>query len=357
MNKKAMIAMSGGVDSSVAAYIMKDSGYECIGTTMKLFQNENLCVSDEHTCCSIDDVEDAKSVAYSLGIPHYVYNFSDKFKEMVIDKFVHSYENGMTPNPCIECNRHLKFNYLYTKAKELGYDYIVTGHYSLIEYNEETQRYILKKATDPAKDQSYVLYSMTQQQLSHTIFPLGTMPKSQVREIAEKCNFINADKQDSQDICFVTNGKYADFIKDYTKKNYPEGNFVDLNGNILGRHKGIIYYTIGQRKGLGISLAKPMYVVSVNPIDNTVILGSNEDLFSKTLIAKNINLISVEKIDSPMRVKAKIRYRQTEQWATVTQTDSDTLFVEFDEPQRAITKGQAVVLYDNDIVVGGGTIS
>lgn len=356
MNHKALIAMSGGVDSSVAAYLMRKQGYECIGATMKLYHNEDICIPKDHSCCSLDDVEDARAVAASMDIPYYVFNFSERFKEEVMDKFVHCYECGITPNPCIDCNRYLKFEYLYNRAKELGYDYIVTGHYAQIKYDASIGRYLLCKAVDASKDQSYVLYSLTQDQLAHTQFPLGGMPKSKTREIAEQQGFINAKKHDSQDICFVQNGNYAEFIEDYTKKTYPEGNFVDVHGNILGRHKGIIRYTIGQRKGLGLSLKEPMYVMEINTTDNTVVLGRDADLFTDTLIANDINLISVPRIDGEMRVKAKVRYRHTEQPATVTQIDDDTIKVVFDEPQRAITKGQAVVLYDGDIVVGGGTI-
>lgn len=356
MNHKALIAMSGGVDSSVAAYLMRKQGYECIGATMKLYHNEDICIPKDHSCCSLDDVEDARAVAASMDIPYYVFNFSERFKEEVMDKFVHCYECGITPNPCIDCNRYLKFEYLYNRAKELGYDYVVTGHYAQIKYDASIDRYLLSKAVDASKDQSYVLYSLTQEQLAHTQFPLGCMPKSKTREIAEQQGFINAKKHDSQDICFVQNGNYAEFIEDYTKKTYPEGNFVDIHGNILGRHKGIIRYTIGQRKGLGLSLKEPMYVMEINTTDNTVVLGRDADLFTDTLIANDINLISVPRIDGEMRVKAKVRYRHTEQPATVTQIGDDTIKVVFDEPQRAITKGQAVVLYDGDIVVGGGTI-
>lgn len=356
MNKKALIAMSGGVDSSVAAFLMKDAGYNCIGATMKLFQNDDIGISGDSSCCSADDVEDARNIATTLGMPYYVFNFSDRFREEVMAKFVCAYENGITPNPCIECNRKLKFEYLHHRAKELGYDYVVTGHYAIIDYNETTGRYELKKACDPTKDQSYVLYSMTQEQLSHTLFPLGSMPKTKARELAEENGFVNARKGDSQDICFVPNGKYTDFIENYTKKTYPEGDFVDMDGNVLGRHKGIIRYTIGQRKGLGLSLKEPMYVVKVEPETNTVILGRDSDLFTTTLTARNINLISVPDLYTPMRVKAKVRYKHVEQWATATQLDEDTIQVVFDEPQRAITKGQAVVLYDEDKVVGGGTI-
>lgn len=357
MNKKAVIAMSGGVDSSVAAYLMRKKGYECIGATMKLYSNEDIGISNKHTCCSAEDVEDARSVAYSLDIPYYVFNFSDNFKENVIERFISAYENGITPNPCIDCNRYLKFEKLFLRAKELDFDYVVTGHYAQIEFDKEKNRYLLKKAVDKTKDQSYVLYCMTQEQLKHTLFPLGGMEKSEVRKIAEEKGFVNADKHDSQDICFVQDKKYYDFIEQYTGKSYPEGDFVDINGNILGTHKGIIRYTIGQRRGLGVSISNiPTFVISVDPEQNTVTLGREQDLYTKTLTAKNINLISVERINEPMRVKAKVRYRQTEQWAVVTQSDDDTLNIEFDEPQRAVTKGQAVVLYDGNIVVGGGII-
>lgn len=356
MNKKAIIAMSGGVDSSVAAYLMKEKGYECIGVTMKLFGNEEAGISREHSCCSLDDVEDARSVAYSLGMPYYVFNFADRFKEDVIDGFIDAYENGRTPNPCIDCNRYLKFEKLFHRAKELSYDYVVTGHYAQIDFDAKTGRYLLKKAVDDTKDQSYVLYSLTQEQLAHVQFPLGGMTKTTARQIAETQGFINAAKHDSQDICFVQNGKYSDFIEQFTGKTYPEGDFVGTDKTVLGRHKGIIRYTVGQRKGLGIAFSQPMYVVKVDPVHNEVVLGTNDELFTDTLTAKDINLISVERITEPMRVKAKVRYRHQEQWATVEQLDEDTIRVVFDEPQRAITSGQAVVLYDGDVVVGGGTI-
>ena len=354
--QKALIAMSGGVDSSVAAFLMKEAGYECMGVTMKLFQNEDVQLSRAHTCCSLDDVEDARSVAMQLQMPFYVFNFSDRFSDCVIRRFVEAYEAGATPNPCIDCNRFLKFDKLFQRAKELSCDYIVTGHYARIGFDEASGRYLLKKAVTEDKDQSYVLYSLTQEQLAHTKFPLGGMEKPEVRKIAEEQGFVNARKHDSQDICFVLNGSYADFIEAYTGKTFPEGDFVDREGNVLGRHKGIIRYTIGQRKGLGLSVPEPVYVCRLDMENNAVVLGRNEDLFSSVLEADDINLISVPEIREPMRLKAKVRYRQKEQWALVTQTGPDRLRVEFEEPQRAITKGQAVVLYDEDTVVGGGTI-
>ena len=344
------------MDSSVAAYLMKAQGYDCIGVTMKLFHNEDTGVPDARACCSLEDVEDARSVAFRLGIPYYVFNFSDRFEAEVIGRFTAAYENGRTPNPCIDCNRFLKFDKLHRRAQELGYDFVATGHYARIEYDEALGRYLLKKAADPGKDQSYVLYTLTQAQLAHTKFPLGGMTKPEVREIAKEQGFVNARKRDSQDICFVPNGDYADFIERRTGKKCPEGNFIDRDGHILGRHRGIIRYTVGQRKGLGLSLPEPMYVCAVNPADNTVVLGREAELYTRTLTAKDINLISVPCIEKPLRVKAKIRYRQAEQQASVTQTDADTLKIEFDTPQRAATKGQSVVLYDGDTVVGGGTI-
>ena len=353
---KALIAMSGGVDSSVAAFLMKEAGFDCAGAMMKLFQPVDPSLIAQRSCCSLDDAEDARSVAFRIGIPFHVFNFTDRFEECVISRFVDSYESGATPNPCIDCNRFLKFDQLYRKAKELSFDYLVTGHYARIEKNPETGRFELKKANDATKDQSYVLYSLTQEQLEHTCFPLGSLTKPEVREIADKQGFLNAKKQDSQDICFVPDGDYASFIEQYSGKTFPEGDFVDLSGNVLGRHKGIIHYTIGQRKGLGLSVPEPVYVCRLDLENNRVILGKNDDLFSKGLIATDINLISVAEIKEPIRLKAKVRYRQKEQWAQVTQTGEDTLRVEFEEPQRAITKGQALVLYDGDTVVGGGTI-
>lgn len=351
---KALIAMSGGVDSSLAAKLMKDKGFDCIGCTMKLYHNEDAGIESSRTCCSLDDVEDARSVAYKLGMPFYVFNFTDAFRDTVIRKFIESYENGITPNPCIDCNRYMKFDKLYERAKTLGCDYIVTGHYARIE--EQAGKFVLKKALDETKDQSYVLYFMTQDQLVHTMFPLDSMQKTEVRAIAEESGFVNADKPDSQDICFVPNGDYASLIELQTGKESAEGNFVDKQGNNLGRHKGVIHYTIGQRKGLGVSSTEPLYVCNICPKDGNVVLGSNDDLFSREADVSDFNWISGEVPGSEFRCKTKIRYRQPEQWVTVIPTGADTVHIVFDEPQRAITPGQAAVFYDGDTVLGGGTI-
>lgn len=356
MGKKAIIAMSGGVDSSVAALLMKNSGYDCIGATMKLYTNEDAGISREKGCCSLSDVEDAKSVAHRLGMLHYVFNFTDKFRGCVIDRFVKAYENGQTPNPCIDCNRYLKFDKMLLRMKEIDFDYIVTGHYARIEYNENSGKYILKKAVDSTKDQSYVLYMLTQEQLAHIKFPLGAYTKKEIRKIAEENNFVTAHKSDSQDICFVPDGDYASFIERYSGKTFPQGNFILRDGTVLGQHKGIIHYTLGQRKGLGVSYTKPLFVCEINTETNNVVLGDNADLFTDTLKAENVNIISGEDFSAPVRCKAKIRYKHEEQSATAFVDENGILNVKFDEPQRAVTKGQAVVLYDGDTVLGGGEI-
>lgn len=357
MNKKAIIAMSGGVDSSVAALLTLQQGYECSGVTMKLFNKEDVDLNiTESKCCGTDDIEDARKICTKLNIQHFICNYGDSFRKEVINRFIDAYINGRTPNPCIDCNRYLKFGHLFQKAQELACDYVVTGHYARIRYDENKKRYLLLKALDQQKDQSYVLYSLNQTQLAHAMFPLGELTKPEVRAIAEANNFITAQKNDSQDICFVQNGTYVDFIKQQTGKKFAPGNFVDTKGKVLGRHKGIIHYTVGQRKGLGLALPAPMYVQAINPQNNTVILCSNSELFTKKVIATDINLIDCERISEPRRVKARIRYHQQEQWATVTQPDDNTLELIFDEPQRAITKGQSLVMYDGDIVVGGGKI-
>lgn len=351
---KALIAMSGGVDSSVAAYLIKSQGYDCIGCTMKLYDNEDVGISRNRTCCTLDDVEDARSVAYKIGMPYYVFNFSDEFREKVIENFVRSYESGATPNPCIDCNRYMKFDKLYERAKILGCAYIVTGHYARIEYDGE--RYVLRKALDETKDQSYVLYSLTQEQLAHTLFPLGDLRKTEVREIADKNGFVNANKPDSQDICFVPNGKYAEFLEYCTNKKYPEGYFLSTDGAVLGRHKGIVRYTVGQHKGLGISSEIPLYVKEIDTENNTVTLCTEQELYKREASVRDFNWISGVVPEEEIRCKAKVRYRQIEQWATAAPIGDTTVRLTFDEPQRAITPGQAAVLYDGDIVLGGGTV-
>ncbi|MDP4109899.1 MAG: tRNA 2-thiouridine(34) synthase MnmA [Bacillota bacterium] len=357
MNNKVMVAMSGGVDSSVAAALLIEQGYEIIGATLKLFGNEDIGLEKEtRTCCALNDVEDARNVSYRLGFPHYVFNFGDRFKEQVIDRFTESYLCGETPNPCIDCNRFIKFNELLRRAVTVGCDYIATGHYAVSDYDEGTGRYLLKKSADRTKDQTYVLYSLTQEQLKRTLFPLGRLDKAAVRKIAEEKGLKNADKPDSQDICFVKNGDYASFIEGYTGKSALPGDFVDKNGNILGRHRGIISYTIGQRKGLGLSFGKPMYVTAKDTEKNTVTVGPEGELYSKSLTADDVNLISVEELKGPMRITAKTRYSQKEQPGTIYPSRDGGIYLEFDSPQRAVTPGQAVVFYDGETVVGGGTI-
>ena len=355
--KKALIAMSGGVDSSVAAYLTQQAGFQCTGATMRLFDNSILGQDQESTCCSLDDVEDARSVARRLGFPFYVFNFKDDFEEKVIRKFIHCYECGATPNPCIDCNRYLKFDHLLRRGYELGCDYVVTGHYARIRQDENTGRYLLYKATDLSKDQSYVLYSLTQEQLAHTRFPLGEMTKAEARTIAEEQGFINARKRDSQDICFVPDGDYVAFMERYTGKKYTPGDYLDLQGNVVGQHKGAVSYTLGQRKGLNLAMGTPVYVCAKDMERNTVTVGPNEALFSTTLRAADWNWFPFPTLSEPIRVSAKARYNQPPQPATVYPEENGFARVVFDEPQRALTPGQAVVLYDGDMVVGGGTIT
>mgnify|MGYP000227935563 CR=1 FL=1 len=353
--KKALIAMSGGVDSSVAALLMQQKGYECVGATMKLFENEQAGVKREKTCCSLSDVEDARSVARRLGMPYQVFNFKGDFKEKVIDKFIATYEAGGTPNPCIDCNRYLKFDHLLNRARELGCDYIATGHY-VQRWQDENGRWGLRKNDDPGKDQSYVLYSLTQDQLAHTLFPLGGMHKDAVRAIAEEQGLCNARKHDSQDICFVPDGDYAAFLERYTGQPMQPGNFVDEQGHVIGRHKGAARYTIGQRKGLGLAMGAPVYVCGKDMQANTVTVGPEEMLFDRIVYADEVNWIAIPELTGPLRVTARTRYHQVEQAATVYPAECG-FRLEFDQPQRAPTPGQAVVLYQGDTVLGGGTIT
>ena len=353
---KVLIAMSGGVDSSVAAYLLQQQGYACIGVTMRLYENETAGIPRGHTCCSLDDVEDARAVAYDLGMPYYVLNFTEEFDEKVIRKFVQVYQNGGTPNPCIDCNRYLKFDHLLNRARELGCDYIATGHY-VQRWQDENGRWGLRKNDDPGKDQSYVLYSLTQDQLAHTLFPLGGMHKDAVRAIAEEQGLCNARKHDSQDICFVPDGDYAAFVERHTGCPCPPGDILDEAGRVVGRHRGYIRYTVGQRRGLGIAAPQPLYVRGVCPARNTVTVAGAGALYTDTVDARELNWIACDALgERPVRLLAKLRYRQPARRATAWQTGPDTLRVRFDEPQRAPAPGQAAVLYDGELVRGGGTI-
>jgi len=346
---KALISMSGGVDSSVAAYLMMKNGCACIGATMRLYTGQDT------GCCDTAGVDDARAVADRLGIPFHVLDFSEDFRTRVMDHFTHSYEAGLTPNPCIECNRHLKFDKFLQAALELGCDCIVTGHYARIEY--DGSRYLLRKALDEAKDQSYFLYSLTQAQLQHSRFPLGELTKADARAIAEAQGFLNAKKRDSQDICFIPDGDYLAFLQRYTGKTYPAGAYLDQNGNTVGTHKGAVAYTLGQRKGLNLAMGEPVYVCAKDMAKNTVTVGPNEALYRSELLANDWNWIAIEKLTKPTSVYAKARSRMAEQPATVYPEKDGFARVVFDQPQRALTPGQAVVLYAGDTVIGGGTIT
>ena len=353
---RALIAMSGGVDSSVAAWLMQRDGYDCTGITMRLTHNEMLGQSGFHTCCSEKDIEDAAEVAFALDIPYEVLDFTADFREQIIEKFVRVYEAGGTPNPCIDCNKYMKFNHLLNWAQAHGMEYVVTGHYARVEQDPDTGRWLLKKGLDEGKDQSYVLYNLTQQQLAHVRLPLGALHKAEVREIAEKQHFINARKHDSQDICFVPDGDYVKFMEQYTGKHYPAGDFLDLSGKVVGTHNGAVRYTLGQRKGLGLALGAPVYVCGKDMQANTVTVGPESALFDRIVYAEDVNWIAIPELKEPLRVTARTRYHQTEQAATVYPAGEGQFRLEFDQPQRAPTPGQAVVLYQGDVVLGGGTI-
>ena len=347
MQKSALIAMSGGVDSSVSAFLMQQDGFDCAGGVMKLFPIDPAAKSNA--------VDDASVVAEQLGLPFHVFDLSDNFKKCVISSFVKDYEEGRTPNPCVVCNKNLKFGMLLDKALEIEKNYIVTGHYVRTE-RDANGRYLLKKGSDSSKDQSYVLYTLSQKQLSHVMFPLGDKTKAQVREIAGEIGLKSAQKGDSQDICFIPDGDYVNYLTKNVGLKPKKGRFIDIDGNILGENKGIISYTVGQRKGLGLAMPHPTYVLELRPEDNSVVVGKDEMLYKKTLTVRDINLIALDKIASPIRAEVKIRYAHQAQPATVSQIDDDTLHIEFDEPQRAIAKGQAAVIYDSDLIIGGGTI-
>ena len=357
-NKTALIAMSGGVDSSVTAYLMKEAGFDCMGANMRLYHNEDIGLSIFKTCCTQSDIDDAASVAQRLGMPFEVKDFTSDFKREVIDKFIRTYEEGGTPNPCIDCNRCLKFRRLMDFAKEKGMEYVATGHYARVE--EKDGRFLLRKAKDLSKDQTYVLYTLTQEELSHVKFPLGEMEsKEETRQLAEKLGLINARKRESQDICFVPDGDYVGFMEKYQGKKYQPGAFLDLHGKTIGQHRGAVHYTLGQRKGLGLSLGEPVYVCAKDMAKDTVTVGPEAALFHRELIAGDMNWIYLPELKEPLEVLAKTRYNQKEQPATAYPEANGKIRLAFRAPQRAITPGQATVLYTADgegYVVGGGTI-
>lgn len=354
--KTVVVGMSGGVDSSVAAHLLKEQGYDVIGVTMQIWQDEEQAAMEENGgCCGLSAVDDARRVAADLDIPYYVMNFKDEFKESVIDYFVKEYTQGRTPNPCIACNRYVKWESLLQRSMTIGADYIATGHYARIE-KLPNGRYSLKRSKTAAKDQTYALYNLTQEQLSKTLMPVGEYTKDEVRQIAEDINLKVANKPDSQDICFVPDGDYASFIEEEAGITIPTGNFVTRDGKVLGQHKGITHYTVGQRRGLGLALGYHAFVLEIKPETNEVVIGTKEESLTTTLRANKLNFMSVPDLTEPMHVFAKIRYNHKGAWCTVEKTAEDEILCTFDEPLTAVSPGQAVVLYDGDYVLGGGTI-
>ena len=356
MNKRVLLGMSGGVDSSVSAILLQEAGYEVIGATMKLWEDEeNPC--NESTCCSFSAVNDAKRVCDILEIPHYTLNYKEEFKKYVIDNFINCYECAKTPNPCIECNKHLKFDCFFRKAKELGCDYIATGHYAKTEYSDEFERYVLKKSNSQKKDQTYFLYNMPSSIVENVLFPLAVYEdKEDVRKIAEEHGLRIARKPDSQEICFIPDNNYIGFLNKNMKVKPKCGNIVLTDGRVLGKHNGIINYTIGQRKGLGVSYKEPLYVIDIKPETNEVIVGKEEMLYSNELTASVLNWMAIDELEEPLELEAKIRYRSKESKCIVYPIENDKVKVVFNEPQRAITRGQSVVFYKDNIVIGGGII-
>ncbi len=354
--KKVVVGMSGGVDSSVAAWLLKNQGYDVIGVTMQIWQDEEEAAMEEHGgCCGQSAVDDARRVAAALEIPYYVMNFKKEFKENVIDYFIDDYLHGRTPNPCIACNRYVKWESLLKRSLDIGAEYIATGHYARVE-KLSNGRYAIRNSATAAKDQTYALYNLTQDQLSKTLMPVGEYTKDQIRAMADEIGLLVAHKPDSQDICFVSDGDYASYIEENSDAKITPGNFVLSDGTVVGKHKGIIHYTVGQRKGLGLSLGHPVFVLEIRPETNEVVVGSNEESMSRYVRADQVNFMTVEDLTEPKRVWAKIRYNHRGAWCTVEKTGEDEILCTFEEPQRAITPGQAVVLYDGEYVLGGGTI-
>lgn len=354
---KVVVGMSGGVDSSMAAALLLKQGYDVIGVTLQVWRSGD--VETPKSCCSISAIDDARRVAYQLGIPHYVLNFRTLFEEKVVSYFTETYFQGETPNPCLACNRYIKFGELLRKAQGLGADYIATGHYAQIIRDPDSERFLLYKGADAAKDQTYVLYTLTQEQLAHTLFPLAEYQKSQVRAMARDIGLVGvADKPDSQEICFVPNDDYVSFLRERAPERIVPGNFVDQEGNVLGKHQGLVYYTVGQRKGLGITFGRPMFVVGFNFERQEVVLGEEKDVFTPVLWADDLHWIAISGLYSPLRVEAKVRYKAqpAPAWIYPEGSDGKEVRVEFDSPQRAATPGQAVVFHQGNAVVGGGRI-
>jgi len=356
--KSVVVAMSGGVDSSVAAALLKDEGFEVIGITMQVLPKTGRGGAREKSgaCCPVSAFEDARRVAAILHIPHYIINFRNIFRETVIDNFTREYMSGRTPNPCVECNRRVKFGALMEKAAGLGAGYIATGHYAMAEYNARAGRWVLRKGKDPAKDQSYVLYVLSQEQLGRAIFPLGSLTKKEVRRIAAARSLPVAGRPESQEICFIPGNNYREFLKENVSGSIKPGPLKDTGGRIIGRHKGLAFYTIGQRKGMGISAGQPLYVVSIDQGSNTIVAGKEEELYGREFIAGAVNFVSTARIPGPMKADVKIRYRHRQSPATVSPAGGGKLRIVFEKPQRAITPGQSAVIYKKDVVIGGGII-